>query len=75
MSPAEDHASHALEKRGKSKPYAINVNDHSTTPITVYGYTWVAVGSDMSMMVARAAEWLGELRRAPATTAPPAGPY
>jgi len=35
-----------------------------------YGYTWVAVGSDMSMMVGRAQEWLGRLRGqtlAPAT--------
>ncbi len=27
-----------------------------------YGYSWVAVGSDMSMMVGRAQEWLGLLR-------------
>ena len=27
-----------------------------------YGYSWVAVGSDMSMMVGRAQEWLGKLR-------------
>jgi 2-keto-3-deoxy-L-rhamnonate aldolase RhmA len=40
-----------------------------------YGYTWVAVGSDMSMMVGRAGEWLGELRRVPVSTTPSAGPY
>jgi 4-hydroxy-2-oxoheptanedioate aldolase len=40
-----------------------------------YGYTWVAVGSDMSMMVGRAGEWLGDLRRTPAATTAPAGPY
>ena len=40
-----------------------------------YGYTWVAVGSDMSMMVGRAGDWLGELRRAPALPASSAGPY
>jgi 4-hydroxy-2-oxoheptanedioate aldolase len=40
-----------------------------------YGYTWVAVGSDMSMMVGRAGEWLGELRNAPSRSAPSAGPY
>ncbi|KAK4041886.1 hypothetical protein C8A01DRAFT_14466, partial [Parachaetomium inaequale] len=42
MSPAEDHASHALDKRGKSKEYTVDVNDHSTTPITVIRYSWVA---------------------------------
>ena len=40
-----------------------------------YGYSWVAVGSDMSMMVGRAGEWLGELRRAPAAPAASSGPY
>ena len=40
-----------------------------------YGYTWVAVGSDMSMMVGRAGEWLGDLRRTPAAAIAPAGPY
>jgi len=40
-----------------------------------YGYTWVAVGSDMSMMVGRAGEWLGDLRRTPAAAVAPAGPY
>ncbi len=39
-----------------------------------YGYSWVAIGSDMSMMTGRAGEWLGQLRK---TAAPPAasGPY
>ena len=27
-----------------------------------YGYTWVAVSSDMGMMVGRAQEWLGKVR-------------
>lgn len=41
-----------------------------------YGYSWVAVGSDMSMMVGRAQEWLGKLRgQAPAPAAKPQGAY
>ena len=32
-----------------------------------YGYTWIAIGSDMSFMVGRAQEWLGNARgQAPA---------
>ncbi len=32
-----------------------------------YGYTWIAIGSDMSFMVGRAQEWLGKARgQAPA---------
>ena len=32
-----------------------------------YGYTWIAIGSDMSFMVGRAQEWLGKVRgQAPA---------
>jgi 2-keto-3-deoxy-L-rhamnonate aldolase RhmA len=27
-----------------------------------YGYTWIAIGSDMSLMVGRAQEWLGKAR-------------
>jgi len=27
-----------------------------------YGYTWVAVASDMGLMVGRAQEWLGKLK-------------
>ena len=27
-----------------------------------YGYTWIALGSDMSLMVGRAQEWLGQVR-------------
>jgi 2-keto-3-deoxy-L-rhamnonate aldolase RhmA len=35
-----------------------------------YGYTWVAIGSDMSLMIGRAQEWLGKLKGAAATAAP-----
>ena len=40
-----------------------------------YGYTWVAVGSDMSMMVGRAQEWLGKLRGSDAPAPRPQGAY
>ena len=35
-----------------------------------YGYSWVAIASDMGMMVGRAQEWLGKLKG----TAPAAAP-
>ncbi len=35
-----------------------------------YGYTWVAVGSDLSFMVGRGQEWLARMR-GPAPAAPP----
>jgi len=41
-----------------------------------YGYTWVAVGSDLSFMVGRAQEWLGRLKgAAPAAVPVQQGPY
>jgi 2-dehydro-3-deoxyglucarate aldolase/4-hydroxy-2-oxoheptanedioate aldolase len=44
------------------------------TPETVgmyvdYGYTWIAIGSDMGFMVGRAQEWLGKARAHPAPAA------
>ena len=39
-----------------------------------YGYTWVAIGSDLSLMTGRAKEWLGRLRDGKAAAAPAAGP-
>jgi 4-hydroxy-2-oxoheptanedioate aldolase len=39
------------------------------------GYSYVAVASDMGMMVGRATEFLAALRGQPATTAKPTGPY
>ena len=40
-----------------------------------YGYSWVAVGSDMSLMLGRAQEWVGQVRgHAPAPGAGE-GPY
>ena len=32
-----------------------------------YGYSWVAIGSDMSLMVGRAQEYLGKVRGVAAT--------
>lgn len=41
-----------------------------------YGYSWVAVGSDLSLMVGRAQEWLGRLNgSAPAAPPKPQGAY
>lgn len=41
-----------------------------------YGYTWVAIGSDMSFMVGRAQEWLGKLKgQAPAPAPKAQGAY
>jgi 4-hydroxy-2-oxoheptanedioate aldolase len=37
-----------------------------------YGYTWVAIGSDMSFMVGRAQEWLGKLKGQGSAPAPKA---
>jgi 2-keto-3-deoxy-L-rhamnonate aldolase RhmA len=39
------------------------------------GYSYVAVASDMGMMVGRATEFLAALRGQPATAAKPTGPY
>jgi 2-dehydro-3-deoxyglucarate aldolase/4-hydroxy-2-oxoheptanedioate aldolase len=39
------------------------------------GYSYVAVASDMGMMVSRATEFLAALRGTAAATAKPAGPY
>ena len=40
-----------------------------------YGYSWVAIGSDMSMMVGRAQEWLGKLRGSAAPAPKAQGAY
>jgi 4-hydroxy-2-oxoheptanedioate aldolase len=41
-----------------------------------YGYTWVAIGSDMSLMVGRAQEWLGKVKgQAPAAAPKTQGGY
>jgi 2-dehydro-3-deoxyglucarate aldolase/4-hydroxy-2-oxoheptanedioate aldolase len=41
-----------------------------------YGYSWVAVGSDMSLMLGRAQEWVGQVRGHGVAPAPASqGPY
>lgn len=40
-----------------------------------YGYTWVAVASDMGLMVGRAQEWLGKLKGAAPAAPKPQGAY
>jgi 4-hydroxy-2-oxoheptanedioate aldolase len=37
-----------------------------------YGYSWVAIGSDLSLMIGRAQEWLGKLKGAAPAAAPKA---
>jgi 2-dehydro-3-deoxyglucarate aldolase/4-hydroxy-2-oxoheptanedioate aldolase len=69
-----EHA--AAECKRLHKPCGIvGPNPDMVARFQGYGYSWCAVGSDMSMMVGRAQEWLGKLRgNAPA--APKAqGPY
>jgi 2-keto-3-deoxy-L-rhamnonate aldolase RhmA len=51
------------EARRLGKPCGIiGGNPEMAGRFVDYGYSWVAVGSDMSMMVGRALEWLGKLR-------------
>jgi len=62
-----EHA--AAECKRLHKPCGIvGPNPDMVARFQGYGYSWCAVGSDMSMMVGRAQEWLGKLRG----SAPPA---
>jgi 2-dehydro-3-deoxyglucarate aldolase/4-hydroxy-2-oxoheptanedioate aldolase len=40
-----------------------------------YGYSWVAIGSDVGMMVGRAQEYLGKLRGIVPASVPPQSAY
>jgi len=40
-----------------------------------YGYSWVAIGSDMGMMIGRAQEYLGKVRGISPAAAPPQSAY
>ena len=40
-----------------------------------YGYSYVAIASDIAMMTSRASEWLGALRDQPAPTDAPTAAY
>jgi len=56
-----EHA--AAECKRLRKPCGIvGPNPDMVARFQGYGYSWCAVGSDMSMMVGRAQEWLGKLR-------------
>ena len=66
----------AAETRRLGKPCGIvGGNPDMVRRFLGYGYTWVAVGSDMSMMTGRAQEWLGALRGATAPSGGASGPY
>jgi 4-hydroxy-2-oxoheptanedioate aldolase len=60
----------ALERAAKAcrdagKPCGIvGPNPQMVARFIEYGYSWVAVNSDLGMMVSRAQEWLAELKRA-----------
>jgi 4-hydroxy-2-oxoheptanedioate aldolase len=70
-----EHA--AAECKRLHKPCGIiGPNPEMVARFQRYGYSWCAVGSDMSMMVGRAQEWLGKLRGDTAPAPPKAqGPY
>jgi 2-keto-3-deoxy-L-rhamnonate aldolase RhmA len=56
----------AAEARRLGKPCGIiGGNPEMAARFVDYGYSWVAVSSDMGMMVGRAQEWLDRLRRHP----------
>ena len=66
----------AAECKRLRKPVGIvGPNPDMVARFQGYGYTWVAVGSDMSMMVGRAQEWLGKLRGSEAAAPKPQGAY
>jgi 2-dehydro-3-deoxyglucarate aldolase/4-hydroxy-2-oxoheptanedioate aldolase len=67
----------AAECKRLGKPCGIvGPNPDMVERFVGYGYSYVAVGSDMSMMIGRAQEWLGRLRgHAPAAAAKPQGAY
>lgn len=65
------HAAQLCQQLGK--PCGIvGPNPEMVGKFIEYGYTWVAVASDMGMMVGRAQEWLGKLKGAAPAAAPKA---
>jgi 2-dehydro-3-deoxyglucarate aldolase/4-hydroxy-2-oxoheptanedioate aldolase len=55
--------------RDLSKPCGIiGANPDFVAKFADYGYSWIAIGSDMSFMIGRAQEWLGKARALPAAT-------
>ena len=63
----------ARECRRLGKPCGIvGPNPEMVRRFLDYGYSWVAVGSDMSLMLGRAQEWAGQVRGHEPKAAPPA---
>ena len=53
----------ARQCRQLGKPCGIlGMNPEMVAKFIEYGYTWIAIGSDMGFMVGRAQEWLGKAR-------------
>jgi 2-keto-3-deoxy-L-rhamnonate aldolase RhmA len=63
----------ALKCRQLGKPCGIlGMNPEMVAKFVDYGYTWVAIGTDMGFMVGRGQEWLGKARAlTPAPQSPP----
>ncbi|HEY8242681.1 MAG TPA: HpcH/HpaI aldolase/citrate lyase family protein [Casimicrobiaceae bacterium] len=68
------HAAAVCKRLGKPTGI-IGPNPEMVERFAKYGYNWIAVGSDMSMMVGRAQEWLGKLRGGTAPAPKAQGPY
>lgn len=66
----------AAECRKAGKPCGIlAANPDMAARFAGYGYSWIAIGSDMSMMVGRAQEWLAKARGIAPPAAKAQGPY
>jgi len=66
----------ARECRRLGKPCGIvGPNPEMVRRFLDYGYSWVAVGSDMSLMLGRAQEWVGQVRGHTGKPAAAQGPY
>ena len=66
----------ARECRRLGKPCGIvGPNPEMVRRFLDYGYSWVAVGSDMSLMLGRAQEWAGQVRGHEPKAAPAQGAY
>ena len=62
--------------RRAGKPVGIvGPNPDMVAQFVKFGYTWVAIASDVGMMVGRAQEWLGKLRGDPQLAARPSAAY
>jgi 2-dehydro-3-deoxyglucarate aldolase/4-hydroxy-2-oxoheptanedioate aldolase len=62
--------------RGAGKPIGIvGPNPDMVRRFLAYGYSYVAVGSDLSMMTGRAGEWMSALRGEAAQQPQASGPY